>query len=127
MSNKEQALYYNMRGIEYLEKFISDFVSLLTHFLSSTRKKRVSKFGNKIVCPFEMLEGRNNNLLINVDRGRMTVNLDQARVYTFREKWTLWFLIVVCRFANSSTKRFFLRGCNCAYRQLIASWYVTCK
>lgn len=32
MANKKQALYYNMRGREFLEEFISDFVSLLTQF-----------------------------------------------------------------------------------------------
>lgn len=73
---KRQALYYNMRRRE-LEIKMGDFVLFDKHW----RQKNVAKFFG----PFKACHEINNNLVTDVDGERMTVNLDQVRVYKFRE------------------------------------------
>lgn len=58
---------------------------LKKQWLSSRQQKRVAKFGPKFGRPLKVLEVVNNNLVVDVDGERMTVNLDQVRVYKCRE------------------------------------------
>lgn len=65
---------------------MDNFVLLEKHWLSSRRQERVSKFGPKLVSPYEVLEKRNNNFVINLDGERkVVVQLDQVRICKFKE------------------------------------------
>lgn len=44
----------------------------------------MDKIGSKFLFPFKMLEVVNNNLVIEAERERTTVNFDQVRVYKLR-------------------------------------------
>lgn len=44
----------------------------------------MAKFVSKFVGPFKVLEVVNNNVIIDVAGEKTTVNLDQIRVYKFR-------------------------------------------
>lgn len=80
---EKKTLYYNIRSRDFKVK-IDDLVLLGKHWSFSRRQKSLAKFLPKFVDPFNVLELRNNNFLINFDIERMVIN-DQLRVYKFRE------------------------------------------
>ena len=64
---------------------VGDKVLLESNILSSKAIKRVAKFGPKFFGPYEVLEIRNNNLILNINGERVTVNIDEVRVHKERE------------------------------------------
>lgn len=70
--------------LSVLETKVRDFGMLKNHWGSSNRQKKVAKFGLKFVGPFKLLEVVNNKFLIDVEVERTTVNLNQVRLYKFR-------------------------------------------
>lgn len=83
-AQKWQDVYCNMCRKE-LEIKVGDFVLVEKLLLSSSRKKKVANFGSKFIGPFKVGEVVNNNMVIDVNRKRLMVNLYQVRVYKFRE------------------------------------------
>ncbi|GFS66868.1 uncharacterized protein TNCV_230491 [Trichonephila clavipes] len=64
---------------------VNDWVFIATHPLSSTTKKVVAKFKPKFEGPCRVLEVNNNNVVIWKSRKRLTVNVDQVRIYRHRK------------------------------------------
>ena len=64
---------------------MGDKVLLQSHFLSSKALKQAAKFGPKFVGPYEVSEVRENNLILSIIGERVTVNMDEVRIYKERE------------------------------------------
>ncbi|GFS66658.1 retrovirus-related Pol polyprotein from transposon opus [Trichonephila clavipes] len=64
---------------------VNDWVLIATHPLSSTTKKVVSKFKPKFEGPYKVLEVKNNNVVIWKAGKRLTVDVDQVRIYRHRK------------------------------------------
>ncbi|GFX72258.1 uncharacterized protein TNCV_4551801 [Trichonephila clavipes] len=79
--------YYNRRRRDVHIK-MNDLVLLQTHFLSAGRKQ-VGKFMPKFEGPYRVLEVNGNNLIIWKSGRKMTVNIDQVRVYRPRQTDTI--------------------------------------
>ncbi|GFW60788.1 uncharacterized protein TNCV_2672091 [Trichonephila clavipes] len=82
--HEKWAKYYNRRRRDVLIR-INDWVLLQTHPLSSAVKKVVSKFKPKFEGPYRVLEVRYNNLVVWKAGRRLTVNIDQVRLYHQRK------------------------------------------
>ncbi|GFX69509.1 uncharacterized protein TNCV_380781 [Trichonephila clavipes] len=76
--------YYNRRRHDVQIK-VNDWVLIATHPLSSATKKVVAKFKPKFEGPFRVLEVKNNNVVIWKAGKRLTVNIDQVRIYRHRK------------------------------------------
>ncbi|GFW13404.1 uncharacterized protein TNCV_1879061 [Trichonephila clavipes] len=76
--------YYNRKRREVNIK-VNDLVLVQTHFMSAAGRRVVGKFMPKFEGPYRMLEARNNNLIIWRKGKRVTVNIDQVRVYHPRQ------------------------------------------
>ncbi|GFV35162.1 uncharacterized protein TNCV_2295671 [Trichonephila clavipes] len=59
----------------------NDLVLVQTHFISDARRRVVGKFMPKFEGPYRVLKVRNNNLIIWKRGRRVTVNIDQVRMY----------------------------------------------
>ncbi|GFW07066.1 uncharacterized protein TNCV_3692621 [Trichonephila clavipes] len=82
--------YYNRKRREVNIK-VNDLVLVQTHFISAAGRLVVRKFLSKFEGPFRVLEVRNNNLIIWKRGRRVTVNIDQVRVYHPRQSDTISF------------------------------------
>ncbi|GFX54062.1 uncharacterized protein TNCV_2336981 [Trichonephila clavipes] len=76
--------YYNRRRRDVQIK-VNDWALIKTHPLSSAAKKVVVKFKPKFEGPYRVLEVKNNNIVIWRSRKRLTVNVDQVRIYRHRK------------------------------------------
>ncbi|GFV91782.1 uncharacterized protein TNCV_2974541 [Trichonephila clavipes] len=68
---------------------VNDLVLVQTHFMTASGRRVVGKFMPKFEGPYRVLEVRNNNLIIWKKGKRVTVNIDQVRVYHPRESDTI--------------------------------------
>ncbi|GFX19406.1 retrovirus-related Pol polyprotein from transposon 412 [Trichonephila clavipes] len=80
--------YYNRKRREVNIK-VNDLVLVQTHFISAAGRRVVGKFMPKFEGPYRVLEVRNNNLIIWKKDKRVTVNIDQVRVYRPRQSDTI--------------------------------------
>ncbi|GFS96533.1 uncharacterized protein TNCV_3943331 [Trichonephila clavipes] len=69
----------------FLNIKVNDLVLVQTHFISAAGRRVVGKFMPKFEGPYRVLEVRNNNLIIWKRGKRVTVNIDQVRVYRPRQ------------------------------------------
>ncbi|GFU14767.1 uncharacterized protein TNCV_2806911 [Trichonephila clavipes] len=80
--------YYNRKRREINIK-VNDLVLVQTHFMRAAGRRVVGKFMPKFEGPYRVLEVRNNNLIIWKKGKRVTVNIDQVRVYRPRQSDTI--------------------------------------
>ncbi|GFT07050.1 uncharacterized protein TNCV_1415881 [Trichonephila clavipes] len=76
--------YYNRRWRDVQIK-VNDWVLIKTHPLSLATKKVVAKFKPKFEGPYRVLEVKNNNIVIWRSGKRLTVNVNQVRIYRHRK------------------------------------------
>ncbi|GFY27942.1 transposon Tf2-11 polyprotein [Trichonephila clavipes] len=90
MRNKHKSWekYYNRRRRDVHIK-VNDLVLIQTHFLSAAGRKQVGKFMPKFEGPYRVLELNGNNLIVWKSGRRVTVNIDQVRVYRPRQTDTI--------------------------------------
>ncbi|GFX16125.1 retrovirus-related Pol polyprotein from transposon 412 [Trichonephila clavipes] len=86
--HKSWEKYYNRRRRDVHIK-VNDLVLLQTHFLSAAGRKQVGKFMPKFEGPYRVLELNGNNLIVWKSGRRVTVNIDQVRVYRPRQTDTI--------------------------------------
>ncbi|GFV20268.1 uncharacterized protein TNCV_989301 [Trichonephila clavipes] len=86
--NQHWKKYYNWKRREVNIK-VNDLVLVQTHFISAEGRRVVGKFMSKFEAPYRMLEDRNNNLIILKRGKKVTVNIDQVRVYRPRHSDTI--------------------------------------
>ncbi|GFS55609.1 uncharacterized protein TNCV_131401 [Trichonephila clavipes] len=86
--HKSWEKYYNRRRRDVHIK-VNDLVLIQTHFLSALGRKQVGKFMPKFESPYRVLEVKGNNLIIWKSGKRVTVNIDQVRVYRPRQTDTI--------------------------------------
>ncbi|GFS70413.1 uncharacterized protein TNCV_4182441 [Trichonephila clavipes] len=86
--HKNWEKYYNRKRREVNIK-VNDLVLVQTHFISAAGRRMVGKFMPKFERPYRVLEVRNNNLIIWKRGKRVTVNIDQVRVYRPRQSDTI--------------------------------------
>ncbi|GFX85649.1 uncharacterized protein TNCV_2470511 [Trichonephila clavipes] len=86
--HKSWKKYYNRRRRDVHIK-VNDLVLIQTHFLSFAGRKKVGKFLPKFEGPYRVLEVKGNNLIIWKSGKRVTVNIDQVRVYRPRQTDTI--------------------------------------
>ncbi|GFW24910.1 uncharacterized protein TNCV_3846441 [Trichonephila clavipes] len=72
--------YYN-RKRRAINIKVNDLVLVPTHFISEGGRKVVGKFMPKFEEPYRVLEVQKNNLTIWKRGRRVTVNVDQVRIY----------------------------------------------
>ncbi|GFY23391.1 retrovirus-related Pol polyprotein from transposon 17.6 [Trichonephila clavipes] len=82
--------YYNQKRREVNIK-VNDLVWVQTHFMSDAGRTVVGKFMPKFEGPYRVLEVRNNHLIIWKKGKRVTVNIDQVRVYHPKQSDTISF------------------------------------
>ncbi|GFW12944.1 uncharacterized protein TNCV_3328761 [Trichonephila clavipes] len=82
--HEKWAKYYNRRRHD-LQIKVNDWVLIKTHPISSATKKVVSKLKPKFKGPYRVLELKNNNLVIWGSGEKLTVNVDQVRIYHRRK------------------------------------------
>ncbi|GFW42877.1 uncharacterized protein TNCV_734101 [Trichonephila clavipes] len=76
--------YYNIRRRDVQIK-VNDWVLVATHSLSSATRKVVAKFKPKFEGPYRVLDVKNNNVVIWKAGKRLTINVDQVRIYRHRK------------------------------------------
>ncbi|GFV68433.1 uncharacterized protein TNCV_3128891 [Trichonephila clavipes] len=76
--------YYNRRRRDVQIK-VNYWVLVTTHPLSSATRKVVAKFKPKFEGPYRVLEVKNNNVVIWKAGKRLTINVDQVRMYRRRK------------------------------------------
>ncbi|GFV98547.1 uncharacterized protein TNCV_4848761 [Trichonephila clavipes] len=76
--------YYNRKRREVSIK-VNDLVLVQTHFMSAAGRRVVGKFMPKFEGPYRVLEVRNSNLISWKKGKRVTVNIEQVRVYHPRQ------------------------------------------
>ncbi|GFX02421.1 uncharacterized protein TNCV_2285872 [Trichonephila clavipes] len=86
--HKNWEKYYNRKRREVNIK-VKDLVLVQTHFISAAGRRVVGKFMPKFEGPYSVLEVRNNNLIIVKKGKKVTVNIDQVRVYRPRQSDTI--------------------------------------
>ncbi|GFV28565.1 uncharacterized protein TNCV_3985161 [Trichonephila clavipes] len=64
---------------------VNDWVLVATHPLSSATRKVVAKFKPKFEGPYRVLDVKNNNVVICKAGKRLTINVDQVRIYRHRK------------------------------------------
>ncbi|GFX90490.1 uncharacterized protein TNCV_4334941 [Trichonephila clavipes] len=82
--HKNWEKYYNRKRREVNIK-VNDLVLVQTHFISAAGRRVVGKFMPKFEGPYRVLEVRNQNLIILKRGKKVTVNIDQVRVYRPRQ------------------------------------------
>ncbi|GFS73464.1 uncharacterized protein TNCV_1101721 [Trichonephila clavipes] len=88
--HKNWGEYYNRKRREVNIK-VNDLVLVQTHFISAEGRRVVRKVMPKFEVSYRVLEVRNNNLIIWKKGKRVTVNIDQVRVYRPRQSDTISF------------------------------------
>ncbi|GFV67183.1 uncharacterized protein TNCV_3669381 [Trichonephila clavipes] len=86
--HKNWEKYYNRKRRELSIKE-NDLVSVQTHFISAAGRRVVGQFMPKFEGPYRVLEVRNNNLIIWNKGKRVTVIIDQVRVYRPQQSDTI--------------------------------------
>ncbi|GFW24734.1 retrovirus-related Pol polyprotein from transposon 297 [Trichonephila clavipes] len=86
--HKTWGKFYNRKRREVNIK-VNDLVLVQTHFMSAAGRRVVGKFMPKFAGPYRVLEVRNNNLIIWKNGKRVTVNINQVRVYHPRQSDTI--------------------------------------
>ncbi|GFW23611.1 retrovirus-related Pol polyprotein from transposon 17.6 [Trichonephila clavipes] len=76
--------YYNRRRRDVQIK-MNDWVLVATHPLSSATRKVIAKFKPKFEGPYRVLDVKNNNVVIWKAGKRLTINVDQVRIYRHRK------------------------------------------
>ncbi|GFW16017.1 uncharacterized protein TNCV_4432901 [Trichonephila clavipes] len=76
--------YYNRRRRDVQIK-VNDWVLVATHPLSSATRKVVANFKPKFEGPYRVLDVKNNNVVIWKAGKRLTINVDQVRIYRHRK------------------------------------------
>ncbi|GFS97408.1 retrovirus-related Pol polyprotein from transposon 17.6 [Trichonephila clavipes] len=76
--------YYNRRRRDVQIK-VNDWVLIATHPLSSATRKVVAKFKPKFERPYRVLDVKNNNVGVWKAGKRLTINVDQVRIYRHRK------------------------------------------
>ncbi|GFX75408.1 retrovirus-related Pol polyprotein from transposon opus [Trichonephila clavipes] len=76
--------YYNRRRRDVQIK-VNDWVLVATHPLRSATRKVVGKFKPKFGGPYRVLDVKNNNVVIWKAGKRLTINVDQVRIYRHRK------------------------------------------
>ncbi|GFY14556.1 retrovirus-related Pol polyprotein from transposon 412 [Trichonephila clavipes] len=76
--------YYNRRRRDVQIK-MNNWVLVATHPLSSATRKVVAKFKPKFEGPYRVLDVKNNNVVIWKAGKRLTINVDQVRIYRHRK------------------------------------------
>ncbi|GFY08214.1 uncharacterized protein TNCV_1356261 [Trichonephila clavipes] len=76
--------YYNRRRRDVQIK-VNDWVLVTTHPLSSATRKVVAEFKPKFEGPYRVLDVKNNNVVIWKAGKRLTINVDQVRIYRHRK------------------------------------------
>ncbi|GFU49586.1 uncharacterized protein TNCV_1591191 [Trichonephila clavipes] len=76
--------YYDRRRRD-VEIKVNDWVLVKMHPLGSAAQKVVAKFKPKFEGPYRVLEVNRNNLVIWGTGKRLTVNVDQVRLYHHRK------------------------------------------
>ncbi|GFX89177.1 uncharacterized protein TNCV_20731 [Trichonephila clavipes] len=76
--------YYNRRRRDVQIK-VNDWVLVATHPLSSATRKVVAKFKPKCEGTYRVLDVKNNNVAIWKVGKRLTINVDQVRIYRHRK------------------------------------------
>ncbi|GFY12791.1 uncharacterized protein TNCV_4284491 [Trichonephila clavipes] len=64
---------------------VNDWDLVATYPLSSATRKVVAKFKPKFEGPYRVLDVKNNNVVIWKARKRLTINVDQVRIYRHRK------------------------------------------
>ncbi|GFY20939.1 transposable element Tcb1 transposase [Trichonephila clavipes] len=85
--HKTWGKYYNRKRREVNIK-VNDSVLVQAHFISAAGRRVVGKFMPKFKGPYRVLEVQNNNLIIWKKGRRVTVNVDQVRIYHSRNSKT---------------------------------------
>ncbi|GFX84866.1 uncharacterized protein TNCV_4996981 [Trichonephila clavipes] len=101
--------YYNRRRRNFRIR-VNDWVLLQTHPLSSAARKVVAKFKPKFEGPYRVLEVHNNNLVLWKAGKRLTIIIDQVRLYHQRKSDENELEIRIA--AVQGIKRVVLRVCN---------------
>ncbi|GFV79210.1 uncharacterized protein TNCV_1817571 [Trichonephila clavipes] len=86
--HKNWGKYYNRKSREVNIK-VNYLVLVQTHFISAAGRRVVGKFMPKFEGPYGVLGVQNNNLIIWKKGKRVTVNIDQVRVYRPRQSDTV--------------------------------------
>ncbi|GFT72809.1 uncharacterized protein TNCV_406931 [Trichonephila clavipes] len=86
--HKTWGKYYNRKRREVNIK-VNDLVLVQTDFISAAGRRVVGKFMPKFEGPYRVLKVRNNNLIILKKGKRVTVNINQVRVYRPRQSNTI--------------------------------------
>ncbi|GFV75771.1 uncharacterized protein TNCV_1756991 [Trichonephila clavipes] len=76
--------YYN-RCRRDVQIKANDWVWVAPHHLSSATRKEVAKFKPKFEGPYRVLDVKNNNVVIWKSGKRLTINVDQVRIYRHRK------------------------------------------
>ncbi|GFU77248.1 uncharacterized protein TNCV_4126251 [Trichonephila clavipes] len=76
--------YYNRRRCDVRIK-VNDWVLIATHPLSSATRKVVAKFKPKFKGSYRVLDVKNNNVVVWKAGKRLTINVDQVRIYRHRK------------------------------------------
>ncbi|GFX41008.1 uncharacterized protein TNCV_2217061 [Trichonephila clavipes] len=76
--------YYNRRRRDGQIK-VNDWVLVATNPLSSATRKVVAKFKPKFEGPYRVLDVKNSNVVIWKAGKRLTINVDQVRMYRHRK------------------------------------------
>ncbi|GFW68272.1 uncharacterized protein TNCV_1881521 [Trichonephila clavipes] len=82
--HEKREKYYNRRRRDVQIK-VNDWVLIATHALSSVTRKVVAKFKTKFEGPERVLDVKNNNVVICKAGKRLTINVDQVRIYRHRK------------------------------------------
>ncbi|GFW19555.1 uncharacterized protein TNCV_1604471 [Trichonephila clavipes] len=76
---------YYIRRRRDVQTRVNDWVLVATHPLSSVTIKVVAKFKPKFEGPYRVLDVKNNNVVIWKAGKRLTINVDQVRIYRHRK------------------------------------------
>ncbi|GFU46292.1 retrovirus-related Pol polyprotein from transposon 412 [Trichonephila clavipes] len=82
--HKKWEKYYNRHRRDVQIK-VNDWVLVATHPLNSATRKVVAKFKLKFEGPYRVLDVKNNNVVIWKAGKRLTINVDQVRIYRHRK------------------------------------------
>ncbi|GFV02757.1 uncharacterized protein TNCV_1452631 [Trichonephila clavipes] len=76
---------YAFRRMSFGFSQVNDWVLVATHLLCSATRKVVAKFKPKFEGPYRVLDVKNNNVVIWKAGKKLTINVDQVRIYRHRK------------------------------------------
>ncbi|GFX40153.1 uncharacterized protein TNCV_4317891 [Trichonephila clavipes] len=82
--HEKRKKYYNRRRRD-LQIKVNVWVLIATHPLNSATRKVVAKFKPKFEGPYRVLDVKYNNVVIWKAGKRLTINVDQVRIYRHRK------------------------------------------